>query len=101
MKKLSNKSLEKINIFLNDEEFSYISLTRFELKTLFSIYNSVISLISETEEKKHNLIKYLEDMISIRENYLGTDNANFDTTLEDEIDIIKDILEKVKSGKYE
>lgn len=63
-----------------------------------------LALLNENEERKkdkENLIKYLEDMISIRESYLGTDNANFDTALEDEIDIIKDILEKVKSGKYE
>lgn len=64
MNKLSNKSIEKFKIFLNDEEFSYISLTRHEFKILFSIYNNVISLINESELKIDNLIKYLENFIN-------------------------------------
>lgn len=98
MNKLSNKSIEKFKIFLNDEEFSYISLTRHEFKILFSIYNSVISLINESETKMNNLINYLENFISktdyeinIKGNYLYLAWAN----------AYRDLLERAKSGKYE
>lgn len=98
MNKLSKKSIEKFKIFLHDEEFSYISLTRHEFKILFSIYNSVISLINESELKIDNLIKYLENFINktdyevnIRGNYLYLAWAN----------AYRNLLEKLRSGKYE
>ena len=98
MNKLSKKSIEKFKIFLNNKEFGYISLTRHEFKILFNIYNSVIPLISEAEEKENRLIKYLEDFISktdyeinIKGNYLYLAWAN----------AYRDLLEKVMSGKYE
>ncbi len=104
MNKLSNKSIEKIKLFLADEEFSYVSLTRHEVKILFSTYTGVISLISEVEEKENNLIKYLEDKI----NNLSQMTAQFiqigkevTSIPEIKIEIYKDILERVKSGKYE
>ncbi len=107
MNKLSKKSIEKFKIFLDDKEFSYISLTRHEFKILFNIYNSVIPLISEAEEKENRLIKHLEDKkeqshkqeIICRKRQvpklyeigicLGEQYA------------YENILEKVKSGKYE
>ena len=98
MNKLSNKSIEKFKIFLNNKEFGYISLTRHELKILYSIYNSVISIINESEEKENKLIKYLEGFIdktdyevNIKGNYLYLAWAN----------AYRDLLEKVKGGKYD
>ncbi len=102
MNKLSNKSIEKFKIFLNNKEFGYISLTRHEFKILFNIYNSVIPLISEAEEKENRLIKYLEDKIKECKN-----NFNINKTLKQiEINtsvrnVYQDILERLKSGKYE
>ena len=93
MNKLSNKSIEKFKIFLNDEKFSYISLTRHEFKILFSIYNNVISLINETETKEERLIKHLEHKIKIYENRV-MENGFDDDLLR--LNTYQDILEKVK-----
>lgn len=97
MNKLSKKSIEKFKIFLHDEEFSYISLTRHEFKILFSIYNSVISLINEAETKEERLIKHLEHKIKIYENRV-MENGFDDDLLR--LNTYQDILERVKSDKY-
>lgn len=102
MNKLSKKSLEKFKIFLNDEEFSYISLTRHEFKILFSIYNSVISLINEAETKEESLIKYLEEEYKLNnEEWKDAKSRDDEMFYFGNLKSISSILERVKSGKYE
>ncbi len=112
MNKLSKKSIEKFEIFLDNKEFSYISLTRHEFKILFNIYNSVIPLISEAKEKENKLIKYLEDKIKEKEEHKDFIYKNYDIfnnelakkSFDEDILLIEkyqDILESLKSGKYE
>ncbi len=102
MNKLSNKSIEKFKIFLEDEEFSYISLTRHELKILYSIYNSVISIINESEKKENKLIKYLEEEYKLNnEEWKDAKSRNNEIYYFGKLKAISSILEKVKSGKYE
>lgn len=95
MNKLSNRSIEKIKLFLADEEFSYISLTRHELKILFSIYNSVISIISESELKINNLEQTLnkikELVIELKDD---SDSFDFDIVKEHKETILQ-IIDKV------
>ncbi len=107
MNKLSNKSIEKIKLFLDDEEFSYVSLTRHEVKILFSIYTGAISLISEVEEKENNLIKYLEDMKEqSHKQEIICRERRFPKLYEIGICLgeqyaYSNVLERIKSGKYE
>lgn len=66
--------------------------------------NEVKSYIENLEQKEENLIKYLEDKIKECKNTIelleGT-NSHRISMLQVQIKYYEDILERVKSGKYE
>ncbi len=110
MNKLSEKSIDKINLFLNDNKFNYVTLSKREVKTLYNAYKKATSEIFELENNNEHLLnqnkqkdKAIDECIDILGQYEHHKLPNEEQILRNKNIVynVLGILEKMKGGYNE
>ena len=95
MKKLSAKSIEKIELFLYMEDMNYISLSRHDMELFYSIYNKSVMELLDLEQENQKLKKQLEEYI--RAEFKAKDEL--EKQRKEYQDVYKDVRIEIKSYK--
>lgn len=95
MKKLSAKSIEKIELFLYMEDMNYISLSRHDMELFYSIYNKSVMELLDLEQENQKLKKQLEEYI--RAEFKAKDEL--EKQRQEYQEVYKDVREEIKDYK--